>query len=496
MVFGTGGAAIGIPTESDMATQEEFGRIIDAAENFAMIQATRAISRRTVLRAGGRMALLGFCVAAGTASRSSSPLGRIFYVAPFGNDSDPGTSLSPFKSITGALAAVSDLGANDTIVVRPGTYKEQVVVNKGGDATGHLTLRSEVKHGAQIRSPGGTYAAVNIVKNYVVLDGFDVQAGGNGHGIEATFLDANPIYNGPHHIKILNNVCHNNAGSGIGVAYGDFYTIEGNICYDNCHTNKYQGSGISIYAARAISDQSPGFHNFVRNNICSWNIALTLPGHPEPPHSDGNGIIIDDLHNSQIGHPAGNYAFGTLVENNLVNNNGGKGIQVYLSDNVVIRNNTSYHNNRDRLNPYTRRGELSNVLASNNIWINNIAVADPRSNAFNTAIGTYETRKYVNLNVRWHNNLTFNGTPRQASLNVSRRNSGPTAKWPFNNLLGVDPQFINAGDHLIAPNFRLKADSRAVNAGTEAFGVAFTDLDGSQRIVGATIDIGAYELRG
>ena len=59
---------------------------------------------------------------------------------------------------------------------------------------------------------------------------------------------------------------------------------------------------------------------------------------------------MDDFHNSQNGSAAGNYPFTTLVENNLVYGNGGKGIQVFLSDNVTIRNNTAYFNNRDKLN--------------------------------------------------------------------------------------------------------------------------------------------------
>ncbi|MGO6690549.1 right-handed parallel beta-helix repeat-containing protein, partial [Rhizobium leguminosarum] len=75
------------------------------------------------------------------------------------------------------------------------------------------------------------------------------------------------------------------------------------------------------------------------------------------------------------GHP--NYTFKTLVENNLVYENGGKGIQVTWSDSVTVKNNTAYHNNQDPQNSGTWRGELSNSASSNNTWVNNIAVADP-----------------------------------------------------------------------------------------------------------------------
>ena len=144
-----------------------------------------------------------------------------------------------------------------------------------------------------------------------------------------------------------------------------------------------------------------GFHNVVRNNICFGNRVIDLPGNPEPAHTDGNGIIIDDFRNTQLPDvgqygqlksrkSATNYVFNTLVENNLSYGNGGKGIHIFLSDNVTVRNNAAHWNNRDELNPGTWRGELSNFLGSNNIWVNNIGIANPAINGSNTAIGEFE----------------------------------------------------------------------------------------------------------
>jgi hypothetical protein len=52
-----------------------------------------------------------------------------------------------------------------------------------------------------------------------------------------------------------------------------------------------------------------------------------------------------------------------------------------------------------------------------------------------------------------------------------------------------DPQFVDAG----ANNFRLPAGSPSINAGNNASAADSTDLDGNPRIIGGTVDMGAYE---
>ena len=176
------------------------------------------------------------------------------------------------------------------------------------------------------------------------------------------------------------------------------------------------------------------------------------------------------------------------MENNLVYENGGKGIQVTWSDYVTVRNNTAWHNNQDLLNTGTWRGELSNSQSSNNTWVNNIAVADPSIQRNNTAIDNTSYGGYVNRNTVWENNLTFNGAAGQASVRTDGGNAAPSAA--NGNKLGVDPLFVNpAGE-----DFHLRAGSPAINAGTNKFGLGSVDLDGDPRAIG-TVDIGADEVR-
>lgn len=445
------------------------------------------LSRRSLLVA---LAASAWVTADRIGSAQTGSSRRSFYVSPSGNDMNAGTLESPFATIGGAFRHVSNLGAGDEIVVLPGLYEEAVVVSAGGNASGNLTLVSKVRHAAKIRSPSDSYSAIAIQRSYVSIDGFDVQSGGSGHGIEATFLDGDSRSNGPHHITISNNVCHDSPGSGISVSYGDFYRIENNVCFRNCATNEYQGSGISVYEARAVEGVEDT-RIVVSSNTCFGNLAIALPG--GVAHSDGNGIIIDDLRNTQKPSSAGAYRFRTLVENNVCYFNGGKGIHVFFSDNVIVRNNTCCYNNHDPKNPASWRGELSNVNSGNTLWVNNIGVADPSTNAWNAAILDASAGGQPNDDVVWVRNLTFNGTVGIMSATQSPENPTLTSRAPYGNFLGVDPLFVKGDAGEVMPDFRLLPRSPARDAGTAEWGVGITDRLEEPRIFGSRPDIGAFE---
>jgi serralysin len=334
-----------------------------------------------------------------------------YYVAMNGSDSGAGTSGSPWRTISKAMKA--NLKPGDDVVVRSGTYKEGVVVTKDGTAGNYITIRSEVPGGAKIVPPGEKYG-VQINANYINLDGFEI-SGSKNSGIASV---------GHHHLNITDNIVHDNVSNGIFVGRFDFVTIEGNTVYDNAARGA--ASGIHLKGAYNITGNNSdnGFRIIVRDNVSygnEWKYG---------PRTDANGISLDDFRNTQLPLPP--YKGKSLVEDNIVYSNSGRGVHLTWTDNTTVRNNISAHNSADsRTGPWL--SELANVASHNNTWTGNIAITDRGNPAIsNTSFNGEGTNK----NVSYSNNTTWNGTKGDDAVYVSSGNGRPS---DGNNRLGVDP---------------------------------------------------------
>lgn len=242
-------------------------------------------------------------------------------------------------------------------------------------------------------------------------------------------------------------------------------------------TGRWGQSGISLWQAIAL-DRKPGFHIIVRENVL-WENSNPSNG------TDGNGLIIDDFRNTQHGSTNGIYPNYTLVENNVSYHNGARGIHVFLSDHVVLRNNTAFHNNWDNTNDATWRGELSCINSNDVKWYNNIALASSAMNADNTAM----MDSGGNQGTDWTGILFFDSDkPTTPSVKIS---GGADRKAVLNsNLVATDPQFVMPGTGTEA-DFRLKGSSPAIGTAVSA-STSTTDVLGRTR--DNSPDIGAYEF--
>jgi len=363
-----------------------------------------------------------------------------------GRGGEDGSEAAPFRSITAALGRVRP---GERILVHPGEYREAVLFPKAlsGKRDAWIVLQSAITHAARIIPPPDA-AGVDVQGDFVEVHGFEVINPGEESCIKIDW--------GSSYQRVVENFVHDCGGGGVVVARSDHSWIEGNLVARTSARNRYVMSGISIWQSR-VSDRAPGYHNVIRRNI-SYGNENRVPGKQA---TDGNGIVVDDLRNRQMGSTAGPFPFATLVEDNLVFDNGGSGVRILLSDKVTVRRNTSYMNLRLQDNT-SWRGEIMNVLSADTLFEQNLAVANTDEHPQNYAL--FDSGREPR--VRWRGNLGYSWPLQGRSF----RQIGGAPAMQENNLLGVRPMFAS-------PRLDGLADFRV------------TGLDGAAGEVGARMEL-------
>jgi parallel beta-helix repeat protein len=371
-----------------------------------------------------------------------------YFVAPAGNDSGRGDSGAPFSTIQHAVDAAQP---GDTVTVGDGRYNEAVRILKSGTRDKPITIRSQNKWGAKLltnTTPGTCFhigSQEHVGVSHIMIKDFDVSAPGKwGCGVASTW--------GAHHIVVEGVYAHHCGASGIQLNDGDYRTARNCVCAYNALLMPTCGSGISFYG-QIKADDGPGPHNIISGNVCYGN-----DNGPATLETDGNGIIVDDLRDIQrvyhTGKPPADLAYTgaeTVVEGNLAFHNGGKGINIYSSNNVTVVNNTCFENMR-RANQ-NRYGEFTiqcaaHVTLENNISITSTLPVDNADHARNKAYlftaknGTeYRLDQSMRNAVTARNNLSWDAAqPGAASWGceaVDVRFSTDDKNQP-----GVDPQLL------------------------------------------------------
>ena len=385
-------------------------------------------------------------------SSNQNRAGVTFYVSPQGNDGfdefQSQDRSTPWKTIQRALDAAR---AGDTVIVADGTYNERIFLNHSGTPGQDIILRAENQHGARVI---GFIHGRDV--SYITVEGFDVTNPNGG------LISQGIVFYSSHHISIRNNLARDSFGGGINFNQSDSILIEGNTVHGNAFFHPDAHSGISVYQPQRMADSGAEYGVIIRNNI-SFGNANFVPNQNFADGTvitDGNGIILDDYFNSQ---PSGNgvvYDRRTLVENNLVYDNGGSGIHAFLSNDIDIRNNTSGGNVLVLDN-----GAQISASSSNNVNIyNNVASAGPGDNA---------VQQLNSSNVTVHNNILWGPT-------VGLTNS-------FNNFYNTNPRFVPG-------TLELASGSVGIDRGSGIDDPFSADVFNRDRLVGR-IDIGAFELQ-
>ena len=416
---------------------------------------------------------------------------KTLYVSTIGDNSNPGTKESPFRTIK---RGIRSLTTGDTLYVRSGEYLESVLswqtpIPHGTSWDNPVTIAAFPGDTVTIKAPS-SHAAFWIADptvKYLIIDGFIINGErGALHGIKfsnnATHIRVqnseikNSVYSGvlispcsgcpsihsaPHdtyHEFINLNVHHN----GSSVKDHGFYITTSYNLVEHCDIHHNATAGGKFYNAHFAPGTSASTavnHNTLRyNKIHDNSQNATYPNdrnHSIPgmawilASGEGNEAYANVIYNQPQGFLVGHGAKNALVYNNIVHSNSDIGIWVHGSwggsTSASIFNNTVYNN-----------GEFG------------ILVEDQ---ARNTLL---------------KNNISFkNGSDNSRNIRVVAGQSPGTVK--SNNLI-ADPKFINVSDH----NFKLQSESPAINAGIIIPEVNI-DFFGVQRGQDSGYDIGAIE---
>lgn len=434
-----------------------------------------------------------------------SLLATDYYVdAINGNNGNNGlTPATAFQTLGKVSYTTTILNPGDVVYIRNGTYGTTDLANvnsqfavlaitQSGADGNPITFKNYPGESPLIQF--NNWHGIYLQAAYIVIEGIRVR--GNASVINLTDATNQPSgcndpsgspmarFNGNgisfdpngatlcHHITIRNCEVYECAGLGVGGTKPDYITIENNKVYGNAWYSRYGTSGISLLHLTDYDANTTTYRNIIRNNIVYDN-EMKVPWYSGSCRgfTDGNGIIIDDANNGQAGGSGIRYTGKTLIENNVVYNNGGRGIHVFVTDNVTVVNNTVYQNNK------------TSAINDGEITVMSTAASQSSGNrVFNNILFARTGKRLSSVN---------NQTSFSEDYNIMF-NSGGMGYFNTHDIY-ADPRFVNAAAFF----FQLQSTSQAINTGTNAVGLySATDILGIVRPQGVLPDMGAYEFSG
>src|SRR5437773_6261894 len=430
---------------------------------------------------------------------------RNIIVAPSGGD---------FSTVAAGVGAARP---GDTVTVRAGTYNEAVSFGLSGSAAaGFITLQGDpvaILDGTESSGQGITISS----RNYIRVMGMTVrnfQGSGTPIGIS--------VEGSSSFIELRNNLVHNIErpnGNAHGIAfYGTAATPMTNIVVE---ANEIRNCKLGQSESLVLNGNVAGFRvagNIVHDND---NIGIDFIGFeatgPAGQDQARNGICVDNVvyNISSASNPTyggdrsadGIYVDGgrdIVIERNKVDNCD-IGIEVAsehlgkTTSNITVRNNfisRGYQGNILMGGYASNRGNAQNVVAVNNT-------------TYQCANGDIELQ-YNCDGITIKNNILdamagqpyiFNGGGNNTNVTVGNNVYFGASSTPPGSYPAASARFVNP--LLVTPltDLHLQAASPAIDAGinlgNDAQGQPLSgasDIDGTPRVHGSVIDIGAHEF--
>lgn len=179
-----------------------------------------------------------------SASNTTTPGGRQYYVIPSGSDSNNGLTLDkPFKTIQKAVELAV---AGDTINLAPGIYKQDVLTKRNASPTAPITITGP---SAAIVKGGGRARVFEINHDYITLSGFTIDGlygsptSKNGYRDKLVYALGKETRAGVAGLKILHMTIQNAGGECIRLRY---FAQKNEIAYNsirNCGVRDFWFNG-------------------------------------------------------------------------------------------------------------------------------------------------------------------------------------------------------------------------------------------------------------
>jgi hypothetical protein len=400
-----------------------------------------------------------------------------YYVAPSGNDGNPGNNTLPWQTLQHAADSVV---AGDTVIVEAGNYAGFVV---GWDTANPGTPTAPITFDAQ---PGATVTG----RNADTADGIDLEPG-DGYWVINGFTVTNDGSITRAGIRVTGSpgvVVENNNVSGMGTwaifsGFADNLTVTNNV------------------AANSLSQHGIYVSNSCVNPVVTRN---TVYGNA------GCGIQL----NGDISQGGNGLITGALIADNVIHDNGtagGAGINCDGVQSSTIENNLIYAEHASGIALFRQDGgggSKNNVVVNNTVlvaadgrWALNINTGSTGNKVFNNILYDANAR-HGSIEIT-SDSLSGFRSDYNVVVNAFSKDGGNTlltlSRW--RTLTGQDRHsriatpaqlFVNVSGN----DYHLSPTSPAINAGTSQDAPP-TDLDGNPRpYPGRGYDIGCYEYQG
>ncbi len=416
-------------------------------------------------------------------------------VAPAGTKAAPYTSI--YAAVQAASANLAGLSPTappqhqiihlETPIGSPGYYGN-FAVQYSGKSNGYIVIvgSSSTSDRVKVVGDGGHFGVQVAGVAYVAIQNLDVSAPGPWSAI---FVDVHS-----HHVQVTGNVTHDSGFCGISTYEADYLTISYNTVYNNAGyysssmSPRITCSGIST-AENTDIDSYTGIKSVINGNIVYNNSNYNSSCTGSCGDADGSGIIVDDsAHDHTDNHP---YGGTTLVTNNIVVGNGGRGIYMFQSDHIIVENNTCYYNNLDPQESAYIPGEIEvyglgdgAAGGGGDISIyNNIAFSDGRPAAYQppyTHNGDHDAITVQHAGNDGKGGVTVDYNMVYATINMPTSLYGSASNntdviFGSHNMT-ANPLFVNASTNPTTAVFSLQSTSPALRAGAASYAACY-DLD-------------------